>query len=600
MKRKICLCIFTCALFLCLFTALADVLFLPGGIREIEEEAFGSVQSDAVFIPKSVNLIDASAFPGNVSVVYGFEESAAEAFASSTGRAFVPLSVPKTFDAFIPISGIALSCESRHELVTNETVLINAVSYPEAYGSEAFYFVSLNPEIAKVSDKGEVTGVSAGRAEIMCFSKDGGGAYQHYGLTVHQGAEKITLSVPENTLTVGSMLKIAHSVSPEGALKSAVSFSSSNSSIASVDAFGLVSAHKEGIVTITAMTENGISASVTLRVVYTGKPLAITVSPASCTLSVGETCSLSYEALPEGAESGAKWYSDNTSIAAVSASGVVTAKSSGTCLVYVQSTADSNVFASCKVTVLSDSRTLTMPYRRTDTSAVSTNLTRINNVKASAFRELEALYAKGKISSTIMSDRKEVIANAFSMYSFPWMTKAYQEYWKAENSEDGAKDFKPGTVYYGLPYTSDYQNRQYNVEKAVSENRYTVAAKGYYLNQNNLLNGKYVGNDCSSMLSISFFGFTSSTATWNTRSFYSSSAFTTLSSSDTLMPGDILVRNGRHVVMFLYYANSAKTQIVVIEQGGSEAGINTVSTSLYSLSYYYNNSYIPRRLTDWT
>ena len=102
------------------------------------------------------------------------------------------------------------------------------------------------------------------------------------------------------------------------------------------------------------------------------------------------------------------------------------------------------------------------------------------------------------------------------------------------------------------------------------------------------------------MLSISFFGFNSQTANFNTRSFYSTDLFTTLSSGDTLMPGDILVRNGRHVVMFLYYANSAKTQIVVIEQGGSEAGINTVSTGLYPLSYYYSNGYIPRRLTAWT
>ena len=151
-----------------------------------------------------------------------------------------------------------------------------------------------------------------------------------------------------------------------------------------------------------------------------------------------------------------------------------------------------------------------------------------------------------------------------------------------------------------MPYISDYQNRLYNVSKAVSENRYTTAAKGYYLNQNNLLNGKYVGNDCSSMLSISFFGFTDQTPNFNTRSFYSSALFTTLSQSDTLMPGDILVRNGRHVVMFLYYANADKTQIVVIEQGGNEAGINTVSTSIYSLSYYFSNGYIPRRLTAWT
>ncbi len=597
-KKFLCMLIFLGALFMCAFSACAGAFFLPNGLREIEDEAFSlNGNIDSVFIPESVNAISATAFDGNVTRVFGFPGSAAETFANETGRAFVPVSVPVTDDPFIPVSSITLSCGSGNTLVTNETVFLSAKTHPEDC---ALTFVSMNPEIASVNNAGEVTGVSAGYTEILCFSNDGSGAYAHFPLTIYQGVEKISLYAPENTLLPGEMMKITATILPEGALKSGIVFSSSNSLIASVDSFGLVTAKKAGVVTITATSENGVSASVTLRVHEAGKPQSFTVSPAAITLSVGETYALTYKALPEGAQSAAAWYSDNTSIATVSSTGVVNAKSGGAAYIYVQSTVDENVFASCKVTVLSDKRTLTMPLRRTGTDEVSANLARIDNVKASAFDELQSLYLRGSISSSEMSKRKTVISNAFSMYSFPWMTKAYQEYWKAENSENGAKDFKPGTVYYGMPYISDYQNRLYNVSKAVSENRYTTAAKGYYLNQNNLLNGKYVGNDCSSMLSISFFGFTDQTPNFNTRSFYSTDLFTTLSASDTLMPGDILVRNGRHVVMFLYYANADRTQIVVIEQGGNEAGINTVSTGIYSLSYYLSNSYIPRRLTAWT
>ncbi|MBQ1256639.1 MAG: Ig-like domain-containing protein [Clostridia bacterium] len=598
MKKTAGMLFIAAALFACLFPAFADAFFLPNGLRQIEEEAFYDIGAiDSAFIPKSVNEISETAFSGRVTHIIGYPNSAAEAFAGKTGRVFIPVSVPVTEETFIPVSSISLSCESEDAPVTGETVSLSAKTYPEDC---SVTYISMHPDIAAVNQAGEITCVSAGRTEILCFSNDGSGAYAHFPLTVHQGVEKITLSVPENTMLPGKMMKITASVSPEGALKSGIVFSSSNPSIASVDNFGLVTAKKPGVATITAASENGVSASVTLRVHEEGKPQSFTVSPSSVTLSVGDTYSLTHKALPEGTQSAATWYSSSASIAQVSSSGVVTAKSGGTCYIYVQSTVDENVFASCKVTVLSDSRTLTMPLRRTGTSEVSANLTRIDNVKASAFTELQSLYTKGKISSSDMSNRKNVISNAFSMYSFPWMTKGYQEYWKEANSENGAKDFKPGIVYYGLPYISDYQNRLYNVSKAVSENRYTTAPKGYYLNQNNLLNGKYVGNDCSSMLSISFFGFNSQTANFNTRSFYSSDLFTTLSASDTLMPGDILVRNGRHVVMFLYYANNAKTQIVVIEQGGSEAGINTVSTGLYSLSYYLSNGYIPRRLTAWT
>lgn len=601
MKRIIFLFAVTGALFLSVFSAFADAIFIPNGIEQIEEEAFINLGNiDAVFVPKSVRSISETAFSSQISHVYGYISSEAEAFAKSTNRTFIPVSVPETDTPFLPVSSITLSSDAQNTLVTSESFFLTAKAYPENFGNSTFTYLSMHPDIASVNSFGKVTCVSAGRTEILCFSNDGSGAYAHFPVTVLQGVQKITLSVPENTMTIGKMMKITAAVSPECAYKSGITFTSSNSSIASVDPFGLVTARKTGIVTITVASENGISASVTIRVREAGKPVSFAVSPSSITLSIGETKSITHQALPEGSQSACTWYSDDVSIASVSASGVVTAKSSGTCYVYAQSTVDPNVFAGCKVTVLNDARTLTMPLRRTGTSEVSANLTRINNVKASAIAELQALYSKGKITSSVMNQRKTVISNAFSMYAFPWMTKGYQEYWKAANSEDGAKDFKPGIVYYGLPYISDYQNRLYNVQKAVSENRYTAAAKGYYLNQDNLLNDKYVGNDCSSMLSICFFGFTSQTGSFNTRTFYTSDLFTTLSTSDTLMPGDILVRNGRHVVMFLYYANSAKTQIVVIEQGGSEPGINTISTSLYHISSYLSNSYIPRRLADWT
>ncbi len=517
MKKMLFVCLIACALFLCAFSCLADALYIPNGIQEIEEEAFFDLPAfDTAFLPKSVKAIDENAFSDRVSTVYGYLGSAAEIFAKKTGRAFIAIFVPETEDYFVPVSSIMLLSDMGNTIIQNESLQLTAISKPEVYDHSSFHFISMNPDIAQVDTGGVVSGINSGTTEILCFSKDGSGVYAHYAVNVLKGIEEISLS------------------------KSAL------------------------------------------------------------TLSIGEKHALSCSILPEDAAGGVTWYSDNSSVAGVTTSGVITAKAGGTCYVYAQSEFNPDIFARCKVTVLSDQKTLVMPLRQTGVSEVSANLARIENVKASAIRELENLYARGKISYSVMNKRKTVISNAFSMYAFPWMTKSYQPYWKAENSENGAKDFKPGIVYYGLPYISDYQNRQYNVQKAVSENRYTTAAKGYYLNQNNLLNGKYVGNDCSSMLSISFFGFTSQTADFNTRSFYSSSLFKTLSSSETLMPGDILVRNGRHVVMFLYYADNQKSRIVVIEQGGNEPGINTVSTSIYPLSYYYQNGYIPRRLSDWT
>ena len=52
----------------------------------------------------------------------------------------------------------------------------------------------------------------------------------------------------------------------------------------------------------------------------------------------------------------------------------------------------------------------------------------------------------------------------------------------------------------------------------------------------------------------------------------------------------------RHVVFFLYYVDSAHTQIMILENGGAEAGVNTVHCSLYPLNYYTSLGYRGRRL----
>ena len=122
--------------------------------------------------------------------------------------------------------------------------------------------------------------------------------------------------------------------------------------------------------------------------------------------------------------------------------------------------------------VKSGSLAIQLPKRQTNQSGISENLNRIAAIKASAFDEINDLQRRGQISASDAAKLKEVLTNAFADYSFVWMTPAYQRYWKAENSENGVKDFKPGIVYYGMPYISGgADNRRYNWQKAVGENR---------------------------------------------------------------------------------------------------------------------------------
>ena len=458
--------------------------------------------------------------------------------------------------------------------------------------------------IATVDENGRVTCVSPGTAVVYCESTDGSDIRARYNLTVIQGVTKIALSPDRTGLLMGETARVEAAVSPKNAADPSLVWKTDDPSVAVVDQNGVVTPVGAGVVTVTASARNGVSASVTLRVFLHGAPESVSIGEGTVYLNVGEQTSFAASVLPEDAEKTVDWISSNSKIVSVDEDGRVTANSYGSATISAVSAVDASVSASRSVVVLNPNRTLVMPARRTDIAGIHQNLNRIANVKASAMNELEALKAEGKITDSSYNSRRNVVSSAFSMYSFPWMTLNRQIYWKVENSEGGAKDFKPGTVYYGMPYISGtyYKQRLYNVSKALGEKRYLkVEGEDYYvLDQDNLLGGKYCGNDCSSMTAISYFGVgMSGLGDWNTHKFYTTGDFKTLSKTAELYPGDIIVRNYRHVVIFLYYANSEKTQFVIIEQGGNEAAINTISTSVHDASYYFSNEYIPRRYRGW-
>lgn len=499
--------------------------------------------------------------------------------------------------AAIPVESLTLTASREGSLLTRETLTLTASALPEIADDKTVRWTSSNEKIAKVSADGVVTAVSAGSCDILATANDQGGATASYKVTIEQGIENITLSTDKTTLHPDEVAQFTAVVSPDDAVDKTLVWSSSAPSIAMVDQNGLVTPTGAGVVTIYATAKNGVTAALTLRVYSSYLPEEFTLESASMYMNIGETYQLTFTVYPEGSDTSASWKSSKTSVVTVDKNGKLKAVGAGTATVSVYSTLDASVSASIKITVLNPARTLVMPDRRTTKSKLTTNMNKIGAVKASAIRELDALKAQGKISSTNYSKRSSLVSAAFKMYSFPWMTLSLQPYWRAANSENGAKDFKPGVMYYGMPYISTNYPKQrlYTPAKAISENRYYKKNNYYILNQDNLLGDQYCGNDCSSMIAICFFGVNASgIGNWNTRVFAKSDKFTTLSKSAELYPGDIIVRNG-HVVMFLYYVSDSHDEFVVIEQGGLEPGINTVSTSVYTADHYYSDGYKPRR-----
>ena len=454
-------------------------------------------------------------------------------------------------------------------------------------------YTSSDPSIAAVDAGGTITAVNRGTATILVETSVES-VFAQISVEVWNAPAWVKLDAAK-TLNVDETMQLTPEIDEDA--RTSWTFTSSNTNVATINAKGEVTALNRGQTILTARAYNGVSAQMALTVLDPWYPESVEIANAVEILNVGDTWSIETVVTPETAVPRLKWSSSNPNVAAIDENGKVTAVSGG--FAYITCISEKN--GACRTTILlcvkSGTLALTLPKRQTDVSGISENLSRIQAIKSSAFDEINELQRKGLITASDAAKRKSVLTNAFADYSFVWMTPAYQRYWKEANSENGAKDFKPGVVYYGMPYISgSYANRRYDHTKAINEGRYTDSGNGYYLlNQSRLLNGLYVGNDCSSFCNAANWGTSSSRIGDRTGDIYSSSYYKTVSLGN-LRPGDLICLENRHVVFFLYYVDSAHTQIMILENGGAEAGVNTVHCSLYPLSYYSSLGYRGRRL----
>jgi uncharacterized protein YjdB len=158
---------------------------------------------------------------------------------------------------------------------------------------------------------------------------------------VATGTTKAQQSNPTLTLSPTSVSMIAGGTAQLGAVLrdgsgnivqgASYQWSSSNASIASVSAGGLVSAGQVGSATIT-VAAGGLTATATVSVAA-GSPATVTITPSSATLSAGSTTQLAAQVRDAGnnllTNAAVSWSSSNAGIATVAGNGTVTGVAAG-------------------------------------------------------------------------------------------------------------------------------------------------------------------------------------------------------------------------------------------------------------------------------
>ena len=232
----------------------------------------------------------------------------------------------------VPVKSIVLSRTSA-SLKATETVTLTATVTPANASDKSVLWSSNNNEIATVDDNGVITAQSIGETVISATSVSNPEVTADCRITVvPTPVTEINLNQTSVSIQVGATFEFEATILPETATNKNLSWSSSNSEVASIDANGVVTAHAIGTTTINALAGDGsgITASATVNVIPTPADGIEIQTPPSTQFKVGETISLTAIVSPDDAtDKSIVWTSDNNNIATVGTTGVVTAVNVG-------------------------------------------------------------------------------------------------------------------------------------------------------------------------------------------------------------------------------------------------------------------------------
>ena len=216
----------------------------------------------------SVAAVDAN---GNVTFLAGGKATIITKLTSqktdSKGRVKTKTTtIKKMITVQQPVASLTLNMSSA-TIARKDRVKLTASIAPVTASNKKVTWKSSNPKVASVSSAGVVTGKAGGTAIITCTAKYGSGAAASCTVTVTP-IYPTGLKISKTALTVklGKTASLKATIAPKTTDFKTVTWTSSNPSVAAVDAKGKVKGIASGTAIVTATTSNGLSTSCTIIV----------------------------------------------------------------------------------------------------------------------------------------------------------------------------------------------------------------------------------------------------------------------------------------------------------------------------------------------
>ena len=318
-------------------------IVIPYNVASIGDSAFvNCTKLASVTVPRKTTSIASNAFsyPKKMTM-YGPGGCYAQDYAAQKGIKFVKQDIHAT--------SVSLNVTSK-TVDRYEDFQLTATIAPNNFTDEIVW-TSSNEDVATVSENGYVETYEGGTAVITVTV---GGKKASCNVTVRQLVNWMDFEEYEVSLKAGQTHQLSLEISPSNATDKRVDYVSSNPSVATVSASGLVTAKAKGETKITATAKDGSGEYAYCYVTVTGsvKPSGISLDQTSAKVKKGKTLTLKAAVTPGNATNKkVTWKASNTKIATVDAKGVVTAKAPGKVTITATAAGNTSCKATCSITV---------------------------------------------------------------------------------------------------------------------------------------------------------------------------------------------------------------------------------------------------------
>ena len=348
-----------------------NVILNKGENKEIQASVVPSNATNKILNYVSSN--EAVAIVDNTGKIIGVDNGETTITISSTDGSNIQAKL--NVKVITPIENIVLNqTKTNIDLSDDNKKQLVATIIPETATDKTIEWTSSDERIAIVDSNGLVTAKANGN--VIIKAKTQNGKTVECQVIVETSPKTITLNTTSKSfdISVTPTFQLKGTITPSTSTDKTIIWSSSDTSIATVNKNGLVTLKSNGTTTIKAQTNNGKEAS--CKITIKTSPTALSLNKEKVTIdlskesSVNQQLSVKYTPTSSNIKKNITWTSSDESVVTVNENGVITGKSNGTATITAITTNEKK--AECKVTVQTSPTNIYFEKNKSDSTQYET------------------------------------------------------------------------------------------------------------------------------------------------------------------------------------------------------------------------------------